>query len=369
MTQADATLKRSPLEAEHVALGAKMGPFAGWYMPIEYAGTLAEHRAVREAVGLFDLVHLGKVFVEGEGSLELLQHCFSNDIAKIDVGAAQYNLCLNQDGGIVDDVIVYRLGELRWLVVPNAANREKVHALMEASGVEVGVGALATIEDWMLIAPQGPRARELVVPLFPEAEPLEYMHCSEAQYHDVPAVVSRSGYTGEPGYELIVPEETAVPLWRELLERGEDLGVRPIGLAARDTLRLEMGYPLHGNDIDETTTPLQAAASWAVAMDTEFRGRDALLRQKEFGIPNRLWGLRMTGKLIPRAHYAVYGGDEPVGETTSGTFSPTLRIGIAMAYLAPRDRFKPGDTVEIDVRGRRGEAQVVKFPFVDSSPK
>ncbi len=369
MAEATGPLKRSPLEAEHVALGAKMGPFAGWNMPIEYAGTLKEHRAVREAVGLFDLTHLGKVFVEGDGSLDLLQHAFSNDIAKIEIGAAQYNLCLNGNGGIVDDVIVYRLGEMRWLVVPNAANREKVHGLMQDSARETGAGALATIEDWVLLAPQGPRSKELVVPQFAQAEPLEYMHCTDASYADAPAVVSRSGYTGEVGYELIVPSATAPALWRELLERGADLGIRPIGLAARDTLRLEMGYPLHGSDIDESTTPLQAASSWAVAFDTDFRGKEALVKQKEEGIPDRLWGLRMVDKLIPRAHYPVFAGDEQVGETTSGTFSPTLRIGIAMAYLAPRDRFAPGDRVEIDVRGKRGEAEVVKLPFVESSPK
>ena len=362
---ADANLKRSPLEAEHVALGARMGPFAGWFMPIEYEGTLAEHRAVREDVGAFDLVHLGKVFVEGAGGLDLLQHCFTNDVARIEPGAAQYNLCLDERGGIVDDVIVYRLGEERWLVVPNAANRDRVHALMLESASVTGAQAMATIEEWVLIAPQGPRARDVVVPLFPEAEPLEYMHCTDAMWRDVPAVVSRSGYTGELGYELIVPAQTSVELWRAVLAAG----ARPCGLGARDTLRLEMGYPLHGNDIDETTTPLQAAASWAVALDTEFRGRDALVKQKEEGIPDRLWGLKMTGRLIPRAHYPVYAGDERVGETTSGTFSPTLRVGIALAYLAPRERFSAGDRVEVDVRGRRGEAEVVRPPFVPSSPK
>jgi aminomethyltransferase len=365
MAQVDEALKRSPLEAEHVALGAKMGAFAGWYMPIEYAGTLSEHKAVREDVGVFDLVHLGKVFVEGPGSPDLLQHAFSNDIAKIAVGAAQYNLCLNDEGGIVDDVIVYRLGEERWLVVPNAANRDRVHELMEASGREAGAGATATIEDWVLLAPQGPRAKAIVTAIFPEAEPLEYMHCTDAAYRDVPAVVSRSGYTGEPGYELIVPAETATELWRELLAAG----ATPAGLGARDTLRLEMGYPLHGNDISEATTPLQAALSWAVAMDTEFRGKEAVAKQKEAGIPDRLWGLRVEGKLIPRSHYGIFDGEERVGETTSGTFSPTRRYGIAMGYLAPRDRFKEGDRVQIDVRGKRADAEVVKPPFVDSSPK
>jgi len=185
-------------------------------------------------------------------------------------------------------------------------------------------------------------------------------------------VVSRSGYTGERGFELFVQEALAVELWRELLAAGESLAIEPCGLGARDTLRLEMGYPLHGNDISEERTPLEAGLAWAVAFDKEvaFRGREALLGQRESGIPTRLWGLRMkeTGR-IPRPHYAVYAGDDRVGETTSGTFSPTLRVGIALAYLSPRERFAPGDEVEVDIRGRRASAEVVKPPFVDSSPK
>jgi glycine cleavage system T protein (aminomethyltransferase) len=356
-------IRRTPLEDEHVALGAKLGPFAGWQMPIEYpAGTLAEHRAVREAVGLFDLTHLGKIFVEGPGGLSMLQRTFSNDVAALAAGQAQYNLCLNDEGGIVDDVIVYRLGETRFLVVPNAANRERVYAMLEPEG-----DVTATIEEWTLLAPQGPRSRELVSEIFPEAASLEYMHCAESRYLGTPMVVSRSGYTGELGYELIGTPVVAHELWRELLGKG----MQPAGLGARDTLRLEMGYPLHGQDIATDRTPLEAGLSWACAFDKDppFRGRDALLRQREEGIPSRLWGLRMRGRLIPRPHFPVLADGAPVGETTSGTFSPTLRAGVALGYLAPRERFAAGDTVEIDVRGRRGEAEVVKPPFVDRSPK
>ena len=368
MGESDTDQLRTPLEAEHRALGARIAPFAGWLMPIEYKGTLTEHRAVREAVGLFDLTHLGKVLVGGAESLRLLQRVFTNDLSRVETGGAQYNMLLNERGGIVDDLIVYRIGEEQYLVVPNAANTGKVHkALLDhaSTGVEV---VLET--DLCLLAPQGPRSFELVGELFPEATSLEYMHGREMTYGSQRMVVSRSGYTGERGFELFVPETLADELWRELLRVGGPLGIEPCGLGARDTLRLEMGYPLHGNDISEERTPLEAGLSWAVAMDKgDFVGREALLEQKEHGIPSRLWGLRMRDRLIPRQHYPVTADGEQVGETTSGTFSPTLKVGIAMAYLSPRERFKAGDEVEIDVRGRRGVAEVVKPPFVDSSPK
>jgi aminomethyltransferase len=368
MSETSEETLRMPLEAEHRALGARMAPFAGWLMPIEYKGTLTEHRAVREAVGLFDLTHLGKVMVEGTEGLNLLQRAFTNDMSRVAVGGAQYNMLLNERGGIVDDLIVYRIGEERYLVVPNAANTAKVHrALLDhaSGGVDVVLRA-----DLCLLAPQGPRSFELVAREFPGGPSLEYMHGKEMSYREQQVVVSRSGYTGERGFELFVPEKLAGELWRSLLRVGAPLGIEPCGLGARDTLRLEMGYPLHGNDISEERTPLEAGLSWAVAMDKgPFVGREALVRQKEEGIPARLWGLRMKDRLIPRPHYPVLAEGEQVGETTSGTFAPTLKVGIAMAYLSPRDRFKAGDEVQVDVRGRVGTAEVVKPPFVGSSPK
>jgi len=366
----DRDLRRSPLEEIHRALDAHIGPFAGWMMPIEYRGTLAEHQAVREAVGLFDLSHLGKVEVEGPGALDLLQRTMPNDLSRVPVGGAQYNMVLNDRGGIVDDLINYRVGDTRYLVVPNAANVGRVvEILRAAAGTDV---VITERVDLALIAPQGPRSTELLAGLLPEAKRLSYMHVLESSYRGLPIVLSRSGYTGEVGFEIFVPAEGAVALWRELSDAGATMGLEPCGLASRDTLRLEMGYPLHGNDISEDRTPLEAGLSWAVALgkDVDFTGKEALVRQKVEGIPSRLWGLRTTQpSRIPRPHYPVLVDGERVGETTSGSFSPTLRGGIALGYLAPRARFGPGDAVEIDIRGRRAEAVVTRPPFVEANPR
>jgi aminomethyltransferase len=367
--QAEVVLKRTPLEPEHRALGAKVGAFAGWAMPIEYAGTLAEHRAVRERVGLFDLMHLGKVIVEGSGALETIQRTVTNDVAKIGVGEAQYNMVLNERGGILDDILVYRIGEKRYFIVPNAANTRKVHEILREEARSANVN-IVLHDDWCFLAVQGPRSPDVMEELFTESRRLSYMQCGEVEFRGARLILSRSGYTGEVGFELFPPEEAVHELWAELIAVGERHGMEPCGLGARDTLRLEMGYPLHGQDISEERTPLEAGASWAVSFDKgEFRGRGALVRQKAEGIPARLWGLRMEGKLIPRSHYKVLAEGEAVGEVTSGTFSPTLRMGIALAYLWPRDRFGAGDVVDVDVRGRIGTAIVTKPPFVDRSPR
>ncbi len=361
-------LKRTPLEDEHRALGAKLGAFAGWNMPIEYEGTLSEHRAVREAAGIFDLTHLGKVEVHGPGAFDWLQRVLTNDLRKIELGRAQYNLVLNEQGGIVDDLIVYWDTPDAFLVVPNAANIEGILAAL-------GDGAPGDVTvthrpDLTTIALQGPRSSEVVGTLFGGLDDLGYMRSRTVTYRDEAVLLARSGYTGERGYELFATADVSTALWRELLEAGRAVGLEPAGLGARDTLRLEMAYPLHGNDISEERTPLEAGLSWAVSFGKgDFRGREALLEQKEIGLPARLRALRMEGRLIPRPHYPVISQGAQVGETTSGTFSPTLRVGIALAYLSPPDAFAPGERVEVDVRGRRGEAEIVKPPFVERTPK
>jgi aminomethyltransferase len=368
----DATdeLKRTPLEAEHRRLGAKLAPFAGWLMPIEYEGALAEHRVVRTSVGLFDLTHLGKVEVVGPGALGMLQRVVTNDLSTAAVGDALYNLVLNEGGGVIEDLIVYRLGEQRYFVVPNAANSPRVLRMLEEEEADDRLH-LMYHQDWCFLAVQGPGSVDVVRGLFPEAGQLAFMRCSETEYHRRPVIVTRSGYTGEVGFELFTYQDVAEQLWEELLETARAAGGGPCGLAARDVLRLEMGYPLYGQDLFEASTAFEAGLGWAVSMDKgEFRGRQALLRQREEGLPSLLRGLRMHERRhIPRAHYPVFVGDQLVGEVTSGTFSPELGTGIALAYVWPGDVVELGQEVEVDIRGRRGKATVVKPPFVDRSPR
>ena len=363
-------LKRTPLEDEHLRLGAKMGPFAGWQMPIEYEGALAEHRGVRMHVGLFDLTHLGKVEVVGPGALGMLQRVVTNDLARAEIGEAQYNLVLNEGGGVIEDLIVYRLGPERFFVVPNASNAPRVLRMLEEEKAD-GPLHLMYHQDWCFLAVQGPEAMNVMAGMFPEATRLGFMRCYLAEYHRRPVIVTRSGYTGEMGFELFTYQDIAAELWGELLGSVRTFGGGPCGLAARDVLRLEMGYPLYGQDLFEASTAFEAGLGWAVAMNKgEFRGRLALLRQQEEGLPSRLRGLRMHERRhIPRAHYPVFVGDQLVGEVTSGTFSPVLGTGIALAYMWPGDVVDLGQEVEVDIRGRRGGATVVKPPFVDRSPR
>ncbi|HEX9342029.1 MAG TPA: glycine cleavage system aminomethyltransferase GcvT [Actinomycetota bacterium] len=368
----EAGLRRSPLDAVHRRLRAKMGAFAGWDMPIEYAGTLSEHRAVREAVGVFDLSHLGKVEVRGPGAYDTLQHALSNDLDRLtEEGAAQYTLCLSDDGGIVDDLIAYREAD-GYLLVPNAANWPAVADAVRASAHR-GDTEVTPRPDLAVIAVQGPAAPELLDGLFEEADGLPYMHQAPITWSGATARLCRTGYTGERGYELIVPGERAPALWDELFDRGEQLGAVPCGLGARDTLRLEMGYPLHGNDISTATDPFMARLGWAVRMDKPaFRGKPALLERKQSGPERLLVGLVATDRLIPRHGMAVLDPDDPdgrpIGEVTSGTFSPTLRHGIALAYVVPAFA-KDGTGLLVDVRGRRCSTRVTRPPFVDAAAK
>jgi aminomethyltransferase len=363
-------LKRTPLEAEHLRLGAKMAPFAGWQMPIEYEGALAEHRAVRSHVGLFDLTHLGKVEVVGAGALGMLQGLVTNDLSRARVGEALYNLVLNEGGGVIEDLIVYRLGEERYFVVPNASNAPRVLRMLEEEKADEPLH-LMYHQDWCFLAVQGPEAMSAIAATFPAALDLAFMRCMETEYHRRPVIVTRSGYTGEVGFELFTYQDVAQQLWDELLGSVRTLGGGPCGLASRDILRLEMGYPLYGQDLFEASTAFEAGLGWAVAMGKgDFRGRAALLRQQKEGLPSRLRGLRMHERRhIPRAHYPVFVGDQLVGEVTSGTFSPTIGTGIALAYIWPGDVVELGQEVEVDIRGRRGAATVVQPPFVERSPR
>jgi len=364
MTETD--VRHGPLEDLHRDLGAKLGPFGGWLMPIEYAGTLSEHRAVRERVGLFDLSHLGKLDVVGPGAFDALQGLFTNDLRKVEIGRAQYHHLLNEQGGVLEDLFVYRLGAERWFVVPNASNKDLVVSTLGAAGAEV-----VDHDDWCFLGIQGPRSHAVVGRLWPGAVELAFRGCRTVERFGAEIVLTRTGYTGERGFELFAPAGSAGELWDALIGAGSDIGIEPCGLGARDVLRLEMGYPLYGQDLGPERTSLEAGLGWAISFDKGgFPGRDALLRQSEAGLPSRLRGLATADRRhIPRSHQDVSSGGERVGEVTSGTFSPLLGHGVAMAYLSPAQAFEPGAEVEIDIRGRPAPARVVTTPFVDRSPR
>ena len=363
-TPAQASPRTSPLHDRHVALGAKMADFGGWQMPIEYpgGGVVAEHTAVRERVGVFDVSHLGKASVRGPGAADFVNACLTNDLARIGPGKAQYTMCCAESGGVVDDLIAYLRSAEDVFLIPNAANTAEVVRLLAAAAPE-GVAVTDQHEEYGVLAVQGPRSDEVLADLgLPGGH--EYMSFVTATFRGAPVVVCRTGYTGERGYELVPPVQHAAALWDALLRSAAAHGGLPCGLGARDTLRTEMGYPLHGNDLSLDITPVQARAGWAVGWRKErFWGKAALTAEKQAG-PRRLaWGLKATGRGIPRAHCTVRSGDGRVlGEVTSGTFSPTLKHGIALSLLD--SGAGEGDEVVVDVRGREVPAVVVRPPFV-----
>jgi len=352
-----------------VSAGAKLADFSGWSMPIEYAGggVLAEHAAVRTAVGLFDVSHLGTGTVRGPGAAALVDSCLTNDLSRIGPGQAQYTLCCTDDGGVVDDLIAYRHGDDDVLLVPNAANAAEVFARL-ADAAPAGVTVTDRHEEFAVLAVQGPRSLQVLELLGLPGE-LAYMSFVTGRGGaGVEVTVCRTGYTGEHGYELLIAAERAGELWDAVLDAGPDLGIRPCGLGARDTLRTEMGYPLHGHELSREITPVQARAGWAVGWTKPaFWGREALLAEKESGPSRLLWGLRASGRGIPRPGMAVLGADGArVGEVTSGTFSPTLRTGIGLALIDTSAGVGEGDALAVDVRGRQEPVEVVRPPFVES---
>ncbi|MSW85585.1 MAG: glycine cleavage system aminomethyltransferase GcvT [Actinobacteria bacterium] len=359
MTQ---NLRTTPLHSRHLGLGAKMADFGGWDMPIEYTGVLGEHAAVRECVGLFDVSHMGKVLVRGSGALSHLNRLLTNDLHRIADGQAQYSLMCDADGGVIDDLIVYRWNDSEFMIIPNASNAsDVVHQLRSDNAADVEV--IDHHDQRGIIAVQGPRSAALLERLGLPVNH-EYMSVMATRYKDSDIAACRSGYTGELGFEIVAPAEVIPDLWDELLERGVDLGVQPAGLGARDTLRTEMGYPLHGHELSREISPVQARLGWAVGWDkTAFVGREALSVERAAGPRRVLRAVQAIDRAIPRAHMSVQSAaGREIGEVTSGTFSPTLKMGIGLALLDPA--IAVGDRVFIDVRGRLGEFEVVATPFV-----
>lgn len=355
--------KTSPLHEHHLALGAKMADFSGWAMPIEYAGVKAEHTAVRSSVGLFDVSHLGKVVVRGPGAKDFLNSCFTNDLGRIEPGKAQYTMCCTESGGVIDDLIQYLKSDDEVFLIPNAANSAEVVRLLQAAAPE-GIEVVDQHTDYGVIAVQGADSTAVVEALgLPTGH--GYMSFVEAEWQGEPVIVCRTGYTGETGYELLPRWDQTGPLWEALMAAAAEYDGQPCGLASRDTLRTEMGYPLHGNDLSPQITPVMGRSAWAVGWDKEsFWGKEALTAERAAKNTRISRGLDVTGRGIPRPGCAVKDpAGTVVGEVTSGTFSPTLGRGIALALL---DRSTAeGDELVVDVRGRDVPVVVKKPPFVE----
>jgi len=359
------TAERTPLYEEHVRSGAQMTNFGGWVMPLQYSSIREEHRAVREAVGLFDLSHMGELRVKDEG---LAQRVASRDLTRLRPGRIQYAMLCNEAGGIIDDVLVYAVADGGYLMVVNAGNQDSDFDWIRRqnpspSGGGQGGGVFNVGRDWALIGVQGPRAVGLVQRLTSsDVGGVKYYGFIEGKVADVSCVISRTGYTGEDGFELFCGNEDAARLWRALLEEGRVDGIRPAGLGARDTLRLEAGMRLHGNDIDASTNPLEAGLDWTLSLDKDFIGRDAIMQVRERGLSRVLVGFKMLDRSIPRHGYAVVDGGVQVGSVTSGNVSFTLGYNIGMAYVPPT-LAQPGTRFGVDIRGTAAPAEVVPLPF------
>ncbi|WP_017791829.1 glycine cleavage system aminomethyltransferase GcvT [Leucobacter salsicius] len=361
--------KRTPLYAEHDALGASFTDFGGWDMPLKYGSELAEHRAVRGAAGLFDLSHMGEIRVTGPDAAAFLNTALVGNLGVIAVGRAKYSVICNPDGGIIDDLISYRLAEDEYLVVPNAGNAPAVFAEFEARAEGFDVTLVDETLTTALVAVQGPASAEILLTLVDEADrdavrDMKYYAAAPARVLGADALIARTGYTGEDGFEVYVPNDRAAELWRALLEAGESHGLIPAGLAARDSLRLEAGMPLYGNELGLDTTPFEAGLGGIVSFKKteQFVGREALEALREQGPARVLVGLSGAGRRAGRGGYAVSVNGEPVGAITSGQPSPTLGYPIALAYVAP-EHAAVGTAVEVDLRGKAEPFEVVALPF------
>ena len=352
------TERRTPLLEMHRDLGAKLTEFGGWQMPLQYGGVIAEHNAVRNSVGIFDVSHLGKLRVTGDEGGEALQRAVTADVLALEVGAARYALVLTHKGGTIDDVFVYRIGDKEWLVVPNAANNEAVSQAISAAGYE----AADEWAQWAILAIQGPDSFALFDRVFPNsgATGLKLHRWRTVDVMGEEGVVARTGYTGERGFELYAPASTAPAAFEGLL----DAGGAPVGLGARDTLRLEMGFALYGHELTTEIDPLEAGLGWAVAWDAPFRGKDALDKIRAEGPARKLFGIVCADKGVPRQDHVVVSGDREVGRLTSGNFSPTLGTGIGLALGPASDIPAEGEPVSVVARNRSIAAAIVKPPFI-----
>jgi aminomethyltransferase len=345
-------LKVTSLNQAHKALGAKMVPFAGWEMPVSYKSIIEEHNAIRNSVGIFDIGHMGLIKIEGEDALALIQKTTTNDAGKLEVNQCQYSILCNENGGTIDDILVYHLPK-HFLIVSNASNTDKVLTWLQKQAKTFKHAAVSLYENYCMLSIQGPTAHKTVAKIL-NVDPSSLKHNHTMRWKDI--IISRTGYTGEDGLEFIVSINEAEKVWKLFIKDG----VQPCGLGARDTLRLEAGYPLYGHEYDEGTSPLEAGYGWAVKLDKgDFIGKGALQKEKESGLKKKLVGLQVAGRAIPRAGDLIFNlQNRKTGKVTSGTFSPTLKKPIALAYINPKD-----DAVQIELRGNKIPAKIVAKTF------
>lgn len=358
--------KKTALFDKHVSLGAKMVPFAGFEMPVQYSGVTEEHFAVREKVGIFDVSHMGQFFVEGPSAKDLLQYVTTNNVDALEDGKAQYSCLPNGNGGIVDDLIIYKMEDEKYFVVVNASNIEKDWNHISKYNEKFGAELTNASDEMSLIAIQGPKATETLQKLTDtQLSDIPYYHFTVGTVAGVSdVIISNTGYTGSGGFEVYFKNEDAVKIWDALTEAGEEFGLMPCGLASRDTLRLEKGFCLYGNDIDDTTSPLEAGLGWITKFDKDFVDKEFLEKQKEEGVTRKLVGFEMQERAIPRHDYLVVDADgNEIGKVTSGTMSPMKSVGIGLAYVA-KPHFKIGSDIFIQIRNKNIPAKVVKLPFV-----
>ena len=367
MTTHDATgtsLKRTPLFEQHRELGARLVEFGGWEMPVQYSGILDEHRAVRTRAGLFDVSHMGEFRVNGADALDFLQHLVPNDVARLAINQALYTQLCRPDGGVVDDLLIYHLGESDYMLVVNAGNIAKDFAWIQQQSVGFAVQLIDQSAETALLAVQGPNALALLQPLTRvDLAPIGYYHCAPGMVGRATCLISRTGYTGEDGFELYCPADAVVDLWRALLVAGKPHGLVPAGLGARDTLRLEAAYCLYDHELTEQINPLEAGLGWTVKLAKgDFIGHNVLARIKAEGVKRKLVGVELVERGVARGGYAIYDGERQIGILTSGAPSPTLNKNIGMGYVEIAHAV-PGKTVHIDIRGRKTAAQIVGLPF------
>ncbi|MCS7385679.1 MAG: glycine cleavage system aminomethyltransferase GcvT [archaeon GB-1867-005] len=365
-------MRKTHLHDHFVAKGAKMVDFAGWHMPLWFESIIKEHLAVRNAVGIFDVTHMGRMLITGKDSCSFLQYVTTNNVEKLKVKRLHYSTICNPSGGIKDDIMLLRLEEEKYLLICNASNREKIFNWLKQHAEKYQVQVENISDEVPMFALQGPLAEKTLQKLVEaDLSKLKHWRLTKAKILGVEAVISRSGYTGEDGFEITLwriplsEAQKAVEVYEAILEAGKEYGIAECGLGARDTLRLEAGLVLYGNDIDEATTPLEAKLEWVVKFEKgEFIGREALMKQAEEGLKRIRVGLKMIDRGIPRQHYEIYSGEEKIGTITSGTYSPLLKVGIAMGYVKPQYA-EPKTQVEVVIRGKRAKAEIVDWPFYD----